>query len=846
MISRHLQASLIALLAAPATAQDLYQPDLIRTISLDFQDADWWDQLKSNGAGGANILADMTVDGITYPDVGVRFKGNSSLFFVPGNKVKYSFNVEIDYVNPDQEIYGYKTLNLNNGIEDPTFCREVMYHNFISRYTPTGRANHVLLELNGESWGVYINVQQYNKDLLRDYYVNEDGPRFKCPNNPNGPGLSYLGANKGPYFGAYELRESGGLADPWQLLIDTCNTLSNEPTSNVDVIDSVFAIDAAFWEVVSENLFMDEDSYISKGADFNVYWDPLHERMHLHQHDGNESWGVSLFGWPNGTLWELSPTYNKGAQNKPVLNRLLDTGPLRQRYFAHFRTMLEYDFRPENLEPLLDEYKARLEPLVLADDKKLYGFQKFLNNFEQTVIIDVGGNSVPAPGLKEFLNGRRDYLLAHPKLDRPAPQIPAVFHVPGHPDPNDVVHVVADVRSDGAAVGEVTLWYRTTPGRYLSAPMADDGVSGDGAAGDGRYGAQLPISGGAGETVEYYVGAAADTAFAPMTFHPRRAEFTPRTLTLAFGGSGLRVTEYLYSGTDGEFVELTNTSAAPIDLTGWSLDDSSATPGTFDLSPAGILQPGSCLVITEAPPAAFASAWGLSGVKILGSNSVAKLGRNDALHVFDASGALVDRLAYGDEDYPGTHRANDVSGRACASNLGLDDIESWSPSTTGDGSGTFQSSGGDSGSPGTWIPVTCRDLGEAYCEVFPNSSGQVAVLRAEGSPLVSDNDLVLHAYGLPIGKLGYLLMSSETDRTPFFGGSEGVLCLGSPIIRFASDVLSSGSSGEVSFTVDLTSLPSGEQISPGDVRRFQFWFRDDTAGAGQTSTTSRAVEVEFE
>ena len=89
-------------------------------------------------------------------------------------------------------------------------------------------------------------------------------------------------------------------------------------------------------------------------------------------------------------------------------------------------------------------------------------------------------------------------------------------------------------------------------------------------------------------------------------------------------------------------------------------------------------------------------------------------------------------------------------------------------------------------------------------------------------------------------------MSSETDRTPFFGGSEGVLCLGSPIIRFASDVLSSGSSGEVSFTVDLTSLPSGEQISPGDVRRFQFWFRDDTAGAGQTSTTSRAVEVEFE
>ncbi|MEZ5975198.1 MAG: CotH kinase family protein [Planctomycetota bacterium] len=62
----------------------------------------------------------------------------------------------------------------------------VVYNNFVARYIPNGRSNHVLLTLNGQEWGVYVNVQQYNKDLLRDYFDDETGMRVKCANNPNG------------------------------------------------------------------------------------------------------------------------------------------------------------------------------------------------------------------------------------------------------------------------------------------------------------------------------------------------------------------------------------------------------------------------------------------------------------------------------------------------------------------------------------------------------------------------------------------------------------------------------------------------------------------------------------
>ena len=60
------------------------------------------------------------------------------------------------------------------------------------------------------------------------------------------------------------------------------------------------------------------------------------------------------------------------------------------------------------------------------------------------------------------------------------------------------------------------------------------------------------------------------------------------------------------------------------------------------------MQPGESVVVTDGDAATFSADWNLAGVTVLGGNIVAKLGRNDAVYVFDAAGALVDRLAFGD------------------------------------------------------------------------------------------------------------------------------------------------------------------------------------------------------
>jgi len=113
----------------------------------------------------------------------------------------------------------------------------------------------------------------------------------------------------------------------------------------------------------------------------------------------------------------------------------------------------------------------------------------------------------------------------------------------------------------------------------------------------------------------------------------------------------MRITEWMYSGGSGEFIEFTNVGNAPVDLTGWSYDDDSRLPGVFLLTPLGVVQPGQSVVITEATAAAFRSEWSLPmSVGVLGEYTN-NLGRNDEINLFDSSGTLADRLTYGDQTW---------------------------------------------------------------------------------------------------------------------------------------------------------------------------------------------------
>lgn len=180
-------------------------------------------------------------------------------------------------------------------------------------------------------------------------------------------------------------------------------------------------------------------------------------------------------------------------------------------------------------------------------------------------------------------------------------------------------------------------------------------------------------------------------------------------LSLVAGGASaqVRITEWMYNGLSagglGEFVELTNLGAAPVNFLGWSFDDSSRTPGAESLSGFGLVAPGESVIFTEAAAAAFRLSWSLpASVKILGGNTN-NLGRSDEINIYDDLSNLVDRLTYNDQGAGNVRgvRTQNVGGiPSVLAALGANNASLWVLSAVGDGKGSFTSADGDIGSPG--------------------------------------------------------------------------------------------------------------------------------------------------
>jgi hypothetical protein len=133
-------------------------------------------------------------------------------------------------------------------------------------------------------------------------------------------------------------------------------------------------------------------------------------------------------------------------------------------------------------------------------------------------------------------------------------------------------------------------------------------------------------------------------------------------------------------------------------------------------------------------------------------------------------------------------------------------------------------------------------FGNIYCDSEDNSSGSTATLAASGSDVVADNNLQLLMTDGPPNQFGYYLMSSLQGFVPLFSGSQGNFCLGAPFIRFSALGQNTTAGGEFAFQPDLTNLPQGALINPGETWNFQVWFRDINGN----SNTSDGLEIPFQ
>jgi len=133
-------------------------------------------------------------------------------------------------------------------------------------------------------------------------------------------------------------------------------------------------------------------------------------------------------------------------------------------------------------------------------------------------------------------------------------------------------------------------------------------------------------------------------------------------------------------------------------------------------------------------------------------------------------------------------------------------------------------------------------LGTNYCSPNPNSTGVPAIISAAGSDVVADNNLSLACVDMPLNKFGYFLASELQGFVANPGGSQGNLCLGQPLGRFASQIQNSGGSGSIGITVDVNNVPLLGPILAGETWNFQCWYRD----VASNSNFSDGISIPFQ
>eukprot|EP00172_Hildenbrandia_rubra_P004219 Plantae.Rhodophyta-Hildenbrandia_rubra.ctg81186.p1 GENE.Plantae.Rhodophyta-Hildenbrandia_rubra.ctg81186~~Plantae.Rhodophyta-Hildenbrandia_rubra.ctg81186.p1 ORF type:complete len:222 (+),score=35.27 Plantae.Rhodophyta-Hildenbrandia_rubra.ctg81186:71-736(+) len=135
------------------------------------------------------------------------------------------------------------------------------------------------------------------------------------------------------------------------------------------------------------------------------------------------------------------------------------------------------------------------------------------------------------------------------------------------------------------------------------------------------------------------------------------------TASVAATQAALVITEVMSSSSNpggpanGDWWELTNTGTATVDLAGyiWNDDDASTTNGESIFPMYSLVAGASVVVVNEdnADIPAFLEAWGggfatLSKEDFTGNDDFSGLGSGgDEVNLYDPSGALVDRFAFG-------------------------------------------------------------------------------------------------------------------------------------------------------------------------------------------------------
>ena len=160
---------------------ELFDKTQIMTVDIKIDENDWEEMLE-NAINEEYYKCDIVVNGVTYKNVGIRPKGNTSLSQVYSDDTtdRYSFKVEFDHYVDNQTCGGLDKLVLNNLMSDATYMKEYISYDILNYLgVPSSLYSFASISVNGETWGLYLALEGVEESFAQRNFGSAYGDLYK-------------------------------------------------------------------------------------------------------------------------------------------------------------------------------------------------------------------------------------------------------------------------------------------------------------------------------------------------------------------------------------------------------------------------------------------------------------------------------------------------------------------------------------------------------------------------------------------------------------------------------------------------------------------------------------------
>ncbi len=325
----------------------------------------------------------------TVKQVGFRLRGNTSRA-----SDKKSFRVSFNEFSQGAKYQGVKKLNLNGSHNDPTVIREKLFYHCWSKFgLPERRASFVRVTINNKYYGIYTQMEEFDKDWCERSFGNNGGNLYKCRYPAD---LQYLGTDPAKYKKithsgterAYDLK-TNELADDYSDLVTLCTELNQPIDSKFEEnIHKVLNVNDYLKALALEVMSGHWDDYTYNKNNYFLYKNNKTNKFEFLSYDADNTFGVDWVNqdWAKRDVKKWLP---QNAEKRPLTSKLLAVNSFNQLYLKYLDSVATYILHPDTIFPYITKIHTLVRPHIASDPyyPKDWGYnlQKFNDGLNKSI-----------------------------------------------------------------------------------------------------------------------------------------------------------------------------------------------------------------------------------------------------------------------------------------------------------------------------------------------------------------------------------------------------------------------------------------------------------------------------